>query len=842
MPKKPPKTSPTAASNLDVALSLAAIGWHVFPVRSDGSKRPYVLWGDEATTDAETIASWFTGEFTAALVGIHAGKSGLNIVDVDEKGCDRQLGMPNVTAKTAHRADCTGSGHKELALDGHDLPKTFHYRTPSGGEHYVYTAPADIPLTVSQNFPSNHVDTRGGEGYVVYYGPALEIAPTLAPSPEHSLRLKSAPPRKGGEGHETASKPSGSPRTGDDTFDAWRDAQTPGKPRGDAKAARDAVTTEGMGHAEMLEAVSTLIRIGTTGQAGVGEAYDAARATYLAHYPESAKSWDDAAAGSVTRFGLPPTVTTFALSKPQRKEIKRRNANPTEGRDIRRPTVAALDLTADRPQGAARYTEDSPMSEEVAEHLRGLWTMTDGLGILRYDGRVWAAASDLALFEAVRKILKPIVADEVRGAVMRDEKNRIALITTMLQRSRIMAIARLALGILAEDVADLDADPDLLNVQNGVVDLRTGDLLPHDPAYMFTKIAACDYVPGATSADWEKALEAFPSKKVAAYMQVRFGQAITGRTPDDAVMPILRGGGENGKSTILDAPRATLGSYATTLADRVLLANPGDHPTELMDLQGARFTVIEELPEGRNLNVKRLKDMVGTDTLRARRMRQDTVEFPATHSSFISTNYTPIVAETDHGTWRRMMLIDFPWTFLKPGMLIEGTKDRLGDPGLKGRLSKPNEAVLAWLVAGAVDWYKGGMTMPAAPKRVTEDTLEWRTDADPILAYVRDHLVIDPGYAIPVRQLCDDFNRFLEQRSQHAWSDGLITSRFSGHTSLPGVEKMKVRFGLKVKPSAPNASFTAPPPVAVALRGVRYRTPTIDDAFDDIVTRTKKKR
>ena len=70
-------------------------------------------------------------------------------------------------------------------------------------------------------------------------------------------------------------------------------------------------------------------------------------------------------------------------------------------------------------------------------------------------------------------------------------------------------LAVLATGIKERQAHDLDSRPDLLNCPNCVVDLRTGKELPHDPRYLFTKAAGCDYHRGAEhptgSSPWRRA-------------------------------------------------------------------------------------------------------------------------------------------------------------------------------------------------------------------------------------------------------------------------------------------------------------------------------------------------
>jgi hypothetical protein len=73
--------------------------------------------------------------------------------------------------------------------------------------------------------------------------------------------------------------------------------------------------------------------------------------------------------------------------------------------------------------------------------------------------------------------------------------------------------------------------------------------------------------------------------------------------------------------------------------------------------------------------------------------------------------------------------------------------DRRGDPTLRARCSKDHDiwaAALAWMVEGARRWYEMAQIMPESPRRVQDDTLEWRVESDLALAYLQEHLVFDP--------------------------------------------------------------------------------------------------
>jgi len=474
--------------------------------------------------------------------------------------------------------------------------------------------------------------------------------------------------------------------------------------------------------------------------------------------------------------------------------------------------------------------EDAALADELARLFRGRWAYTDGLGVMRYakKGRAgrWKPAQEHALIEAVRRELVQIEIDEHEVAALRGDNRAVEKARTLLSRSRAAAVARLVLGILAEEEPAFDAHPDLLNTPSGVVDLRTGELSKADPLLYLSKMTDAPYDPDADRTMWERACEALPSK-VVAWLKVRMGQALTGYTPDDDVLVIFEGAGENGKTAWLIGFRRALGDYARKLPDRLMIADPGDHPTTLMTLMGARAGIIEELPEGRSLNVKRLKDTVGTPEITARKMRQDDVTFPNTTCLFLATNYLPIVAETDHGTWRRLALVRFRLTYVKRKKDVTSPRHRLGDPAIKRHFEHgaPDAGLLAWLVEGAREWYDRGERMPEPPKIVEKDTAAWRLDADPILAYVRDRLVRDDGYAITTTDLAHDFNSWLEVRGHRPWTSQTINSRFQGHVSMDGVERRMVKFSAKVAPSRPRSMLVLAKPIpktTTSWRGIRF--------------------
>ena len=301
---------------------------------------------------------------------------------------------------------------------------------------------------------------------------------------------------------------------------------------------------------------------------------------------------------------------------------------------------------------------------------------------------------------------------------------------------------------------------------------------------------------------------------------------------------VLKGSGENGKSTVIDGVRGAAGvDYAIPLPDRVLLARTGDHPTELMTLRDARLAFMEEFPELGHLNVKRLKDLTGTEWMTARLLRQG---HRALAGDALGVRHDQLPAPRRRVRPRHLATAGaggLPATATaRPTSRSRRSRDRPGDPGLRERLrggeDGQHEAVLAWLIDGAVRWYRNGQTMPEPPASVVEATAAWRRSADVLLRYCDDRLVFDTEAHVMCRELYEDFTDWLKEHGHVVWTDQNFSARFGQHPEVTanGVEKKKESGRPPAKtfpPTAPlgDAARDVPEQYAAWL-GVRFRTPT----------------
>jgi putative DNA primase/helicase len=494
------------------------------------------------------------------------------------------------------------------------------------------------------------------------------------------------------------------------------------------------------------------------------------------------------------------------------------------------PLSARADSNSGPDGDGLQHLEDAYIGERIAdEYLAYRYLYTGAFGWMKFDGRRWKPVEEAIVGEVVRQGVIEFHRTEARSGA---DADRLKKISGLLSSHRLKAILWVAKGYLAVEDEEFDAQPDLLNIRNGVVDLRDGTIGPHDPLLRFTKVTMVDYRPDAVHEDWQQALTALPAE-VADWLQLRWGQGLTGHPAPDDVLVVLKGSGENGKTTLVDSVREAVGpDYAVVLPDRVLLARSGDHPTELMTLRGARLAFMEEFPELGHLNVKRLKDLHGTGRISARFICKDSVSWQVTHTMFVTTNYLPRVDESDHGTWRRLALVDFPYRYRKSHETLETPIDRLGDPDLRDRLRRgaggQHEAILAWLVKGAVTWYQRDKKMPEPPESVRSATGVWRMSSDLLLRYMSDNLVFDPDAHVMAKELFEDFVEWLKASGHICWTDQNFSARFAQHPAVTaaGVEKQRgVRSSRRGLCRSPRPHSVVVPKQHAAWIGVRFRLP-----------------
>jgi putative DNA primase/helicase len=394
---------------------------------------------------------------------------------------------------------------------------------------------------------------------------------------------------------------------------------------------------------------------------------------------------------------------------------------------------------------------------------------------LVWDDTRWAPDVD----GHVQRCMK-VIAREVHTALIRGNAAPEVIRAAKRAESSSAVKGALILAATEPEIAitpdRLDAHPYLLNCRNGVVDLQTGELLDHDPALLLTKVAGARYEPDAEGAVFTGFLARIqPSEQMRLFIRRLLGLSLEG-TVTAHILPIFYGDGANGKSTLTDAVMTALGDYADAADPDLLRARTFDaHPTGVADLFGLRLAVLHESDAGHRLAEGTVKRLTGGDRLKARRMREDFWSFDPSHTFVMLTNHKPGVSGTDEGIWRRLRLVPFE-------VIIPGSER---DEDLGGKLADEAGAILAWLVAGHLEWRKNGL---AEPGKVTEATRAYRAESDPLGRFISERCLCMPAMRAGSSELFKAFEQWCAAEREDpgtptAFGNAMKAKGFESHKS-----------------------------------------------------------
>jgi putative DNA primase/helicase len=356
-------------------------------------------------------------------------------------------------------------------------------------------------------------------------------------------------------------------------------------------------------------------------------------------------------------------------------------------------------------------------------HERGAW--------LVWSGKRWEWDRSGIAITLAKRTVRSIYGECEREP---DKKRREALgehARKSENDARIRALLHLAQSEVPVRLDELDRNPFLLNCQNGIIDLETGELMPHEPERMLTKICPVEFDAQARCKRFLAFLNQIimSNQSLIGFLQAWFGYCLTADVSEHAVS-FFHGAGANGKSTLIEIVRFVMGDYASTAAPGLLMMKRNEqHPTEIADLLGKRLVTTVETQEGRKFNESVFKWLSGGDRLKARFMKQDFFEFEATHKFTIAANHKPLVTDITESFWRRLKLVPFNVQIAKVNQ----------DKRLLEKLKSESPGILAWLVRGAIQWRKDGLP---EPPEITAAVDVYRDEQDFLAPFLHEYCEI----------------------------------------------------------------------------------------------------
>lgn len=329
---------------------------------------------------------------------------------------------------------------------------------------------------------------------------------------------------------------------------------------------------------------------------------------------------------------------------------------------------------------------------------------------------------------------------------------------------------------------ELDRDPWLLGVANGVLDLRTGTLRTPRREDYITKRAHVEFHAGAACPMWLAFLDRIFAGKVSLieFMQRTAGYSLTGSTAEQCLF-LLWGSGANGKSTLVNALRAMLGDYATQADAATFMARDrGGASSDIARLRGARLVAAVETEDGQRLAESLVKQLTGQDTIAARFLYGEHFEFSPAFKLWLAANHKPVVRGDDYAIWRRIHLI--PFTVQIP----EAERDKELPEKLRAELP----GILNWSLEGCRAWQAQGLV---PPEEVRAATAEYRREMDLLQDFFDACCVAHPAARGPQPALYAAYKAWAEAAGHHPMS----SNKFGRKLGARGFEKRHTGKGIE---------------------------------------------
>ena len=416
-----------------------------------------------------------------------------------------------------------------------------------------------------------------------------------------------------------------------------------------------------------------------------------------------------------------------------------------------------------------------------------------------YDGVRWLRDTS---GEATRGALATLRATAAEAEKVPDEDQRGELLKHALDSessARIAAMLNIAQSLLPVSTDDLDRDVDLLNVANGTLDLRTGELRPHHRDDWLTRLAPVAFDANASCPRWEAFLlrAMGGNEALVAFLQRAIGYALTGHT-NEQVLFLLYGVGANGKSTFLETIRALLGDLSAIADFNTFLKRDSDGArNDIARLVGTRFVSAVEAEAGKPLAEALVKQLTGGDTITARFLFKEFFDFKPQFKIWLAANHKPTIGGSDHGIWRRIRLVPFTVTI----------PEHERDPRLTQKLAEELPGILAWAVRGCLAWRENGL---GVPDEVKAATASYREEMDAFGGFVEASCVSDAGATVPAAELYAAYTKWCEANGERARSQKSLASglRERGFEAAKGAKGVRVWRGIRLRRDGETAPAT----------------------------------
>jgi len=378
----------------------------------------------------------------------------------------------------------------------------------------------------------------------------------------------------------------------------------------------------------------------------------------------------------------------------------------------------------------------------------GLWTeQKDDYIITKFTTRMKDVLTPLAIKLAGE--YKDMAGD---GEAEKKQKKRIEGMLNLIRQTTNSKTASRCLPqiytLLMKDetwVANLNANPDILPVANGVLMLETGEVRPYELTDYITAKLSYPYNPEADTSKQERFFrEVLHNEKDAMdFIQYWFGYCLTGRT-DRQQFLVLEGtpDGANAKSVMIESIGGVLEQFFSTLDRKALAKTNSSNNDSLYNARYSRLAVVNELNKNSNdIDEGLVKSLTGNEHISVSAKYKNEVVYAPQFKFVCPLNDMFPIPASAGALWRRVIVFPTPVRFLNPeNPQYDEDLAKAGfilpkDDKFVEELKADKVGWLAWLTKGAMKYYEH--PTKEVPPYLNQHILRKQEENDPHLKYIR---------------------------------------------------------------------------------------------------------
>lgn len=399
--------------------------------------------------------------------------------------------------------------------------------------------------------------------------------------------------------------------------------------------------------------------------------------------------------------------------------------------DLQALMDAALPFDEDRDGGVMRFFDHGVndrlsfkprlLAEKILKDVSLAWEPSTGL-LYRWTGRIWEVYDEDHLKALCIKYLE-------------NEAQKSRVEDAVFQAIKLSTIAH---GRLMNDRKEW------VCVQNGMLNLRTLDLKPHDKDFLSTFMLPVDFAPDSKP-KCDRFLQYLKEtiKTPGPIMQVQefAGYSLTYGTEFQKCL-LLLGPGADGKSILLNILRELVGPENCASVSFQDLENEFHRSS----LYGKLLNISTEVGS-KAMESPYFKAIVAGDPLSASFKHKNTFTFKPTCKQAFAANRLPRVLDNSDGYFRRLLPIEFKRQFLTDG-----------DPFLFDELKKEMTGIFHWAIIGLHRlWDQRRFTDCDETRRLM---IDYKRINNPVLCYVEDRCELVQGHEIAKDALYSDYRSY----------------------------------------------------------------------------------